>query len=170
MRKDTVGMNLTTGALRVQVDPRRTGDRARLVTAGTAAAAVLLLTACGGGSGDSAGGSSSPTTSGMPPMAGMPSTAGGAPMTMTVVERDFSIELAQTSFMPGTHTFRVQNRGRSPHDLRIKGPGVADGKSPVINPGGTGELTVTLQPGTYQVWCSVDGHRSRGMDTTITVG
>ncbi|MGH3775989.1 MAG: cupredoxin domain-containing protein [Pseudonocardiaceae bacterium] len=153
-------MKTTTGSLRVQVSPQRTVRLTRLVTAATLAVAALLLTACGGGS----GGSSSPTTPGMPPM------TGGAPMTVTAVEKDFSIELSETSFRPGTHAFRVENQGSNPHDLRIKGPGVASAGSRVINSGGTTELTVTLQPGTYEVWCSVDNHRARGMDTTITVG
>lgn len=164
-------MNVTTGSLRVQASPQRTASLVRVATAGTVVAAALILTACGG----SSGGSSSPATTGMPPMTSgapmtsMPPIAGGAPMTVTVVERDFSIELSETSFTPGTHTFRVQNQGRSPHDLRIEGPGVADEGSPVINRGGTGEVTVTLQPGTYEVWCSVGNHRAQGMDTTITV-
>jgi hypothetical protein len=44
----------------------------------------------------------------------------------------------------------------------IKGPGLAGEESPIINGGGTAELTVTLEPGTYQLWCSVDGHRAKG--------
>lgn len=150
----------------VSVRPQRTASRVRLATAGIVAAAALLLTACGG----SSGGSTSPETPGVSPTTGMPPVTGGAPMTVTVVEKDFSIELSETSFMPGTHTFRVQNQGSSPHDLRIKGPGVSSAGSPVINSGATAELTVTLQPGTYQVWCSVGTHRAMGMDTTITVG
>lgn len=153
-------MNLTTGTLRVQVSPQRTASLTRLATVGAVAAAALLLAACGG----SSGGNSSPPTTGMPPM------TGGAPMTVTAVEKDFSIELSEASFTPGTHTFRVQNQGPSPHDLRIEGPGVASAGSPVITRGATTELTVTLEPGTYQVWCSVGNHRAQGMETTITVG
>ncbi|MCA1708809.1 MAG: hypothetical protein LC808_38235 [Actinobacteria bacterium] len=127
---------------------------------------ALLLTACGANSGSS----SSPPTTDMPAMTGLPSVTGGVPMTVTAVEKDFSIELSETSFSPGTHTFRVQNRGPSPHDLRIKGPGVASAGSPVITRGANTELTVALEPGTYQVWCSVGNHRAQGMETTITVG
>ncbi|MGH7488337.1 MAG: cupredoxin domain-containing protein [bacterium] len=63
-----------------------------------------------------------------------------------------------------------RTKDRAPHDLSIKGPGVATAKSQVIDSGATSELTVALEPGTYQLWCSVDGHRAKGMDTTITVG
>jgi uncharacterized cupredoxin-like copper-binding protein len=30
-------------------------------------------------------------------------------------------------------------------------------------------MTVTLQKGTYEVYCPVDGHKERGMQTKITV-
>ncbi|MGH3764800.1 MAG: cupredoxin domain-containing protein [Pseudonocardiaceae bacterium] len=171
-------MSMTTRNLRVQVGPQRAVNPSRLATAGTVAAAALLLTACSG----SSGGSSSPAVASTPPvtemppmtsmpsMPGMPPMTGGAPMTVTAVEKDFSIELSEKTFAPGTLTFRVQNQGSSPHDLSIKGPGVATAKSQVIDSGATSELTVTLEPGTYQLWCSVDGHRAKGMDTTITVG
>ena len=32
------------------------------------------------------------------------------------------------------------------------------------------DLTVTLQDGTYELYCSVPGHKQAGMDTSITVG
>jgi len=35
--------------------------------------------------------------------------------------------------------------------------------------GQSGSLTVTLQKGTYQLWCGVPGHKDKGMVTTITV-
>ena len=156
-------MKLTSDFLHVW-HHQRTPGFTRLAIVGLAATGALILTACGG----SSGGSSNSTT-GMPPATGMPPISSGAPMTVTAVEKNFSIELSQTSLMPGTYTFQVQNQGSSPHDLRIQGPGVSSAGSPVINGGATAELTVTLQPGTYQVWCSVDGHRGRGMETTITV-
>lgn len=164
-------MDMATGISRDQVRPQRTTGIARLATAGTLAVATLLVTACGGSSGGSAtpAATNTPPATGVPPMTMMPPMTGGAPMTVAVVEKDFSVQFSDMNFTPGTHTFRVQNQGPSPHDLRIKGPGVADGSS-IINNGGTGEFTVTLQPGTYEVWCSVDGHRAKGMETTITVG
>ena len=35
---------------------------------------------------------------------------------------------------------------------------------------GTGMLTATLQKGSYELWCSVPGHKNKGMDLTIKVG
>jgi len=148
-----MGLNATSGTFRIQVSPRRAG---RLAGVSTVAGAALLLSACGGGT----GGSGTPTGTAHP-------TAGANAVTVT--ETEFSIQLSETNFTPGTHTFRVENQGSSRHNLNIQGPGMNTMTSPVINGGETTELTVTLQPGTYQVWCSVDNHRAQGMDTTITV-
>jgi uncharacterized cupredoxin-like copper-binding protein len=38
-----------------------------------------------------------------------------------------------------------------------------------MDPGDSAELTVTLQKGSYEVWCSVDSHKEQGMDLTIDV-
>ncbi len=38
-----------------------------------------------------------------------------------------------------------------------------------LDPGKTGELSVTMKPGTYILYCNVPGHLGAGMWTTITV-
>lgn len=43
-------------------------------------------------------------------------------------------------------------------------------RTSLLKGGGKGEVTVTLRAGSYELWCSVGNHRSRGMQTTITVG
>lgn len=149
-----MGANVTPGTFRIQVSTRCTANFARLATA----VGVALLTACGSGT----DGSGTPAGTAHPP-------AGGDAGAVTVAEKEFSIQLSETSFTPGTHTFRVENQGASPHNLVIKGPGMDAVTSPTINGGQTTELTATLDPGTYQVWCSMDNHRAQGMDTTITV-
>lgn len=151
-----MGSNVTP---RITPFPVNTRHATRLTWLATAAGATLLLTACGGETGGNAGGGYT-----------SPATATGGARVVTVAEKEFSLELSETSFTPGTYTFRVENQGKTSHDLTIKGPGVDVARSPVIDGGDTTELTVTLVPGTYQVWCSVDGHRAKGMDTTITVG
>jgi uncharacterized cupredoxin-like copper-binding protein len=55
------------------------------------------------------------------------------------------------------------------HNLNIAGPGIAQQTSPTVGPGGTGQVTVTLQKGTYELWCSIDGHKDLGMDLKIQV-
>jgi hypothetical protein len=59
--------------------------------------------------------------------------------------------------------------GELPHALSIEGPGVDSTSTPVIQPGGGSQtLNVTLQPGTYEIWCPVGNHRGH-METTTTV-
>ena len=117
------------------------------------AALVVVLAACGGGSG---GGSSSP-----------PASSGKK---IDVTLKDFSITLAGGSTVqPGTYTFVVTNQGPSDHNLTVNGPGVSDQATPTFGTG-TQNLTVTLKSGTYDLFCSVPGHKALGMDTKLTVG
>ena len=117
------------------------------------AALIVVLAACGGGSG---GGSSSP-----------PASSGKK---IDVTLKDFSITLAGGSTVqPGTYTFVVTNQGPSSHNLTVNGPGVSDQATPTFGQG-TKNLTVTLKSGTYDLFCSVPGHKALGMDTKLTVG
>jgi uncharacterized cupredoxin-like copper-binding protein len=126
----------------------------RVATA--AAALILVLAACGGGSSGGGGGSSSAPA------------ASGKKIDVTL--KDFSITLAGGSTVqPGTYTFVVTNKGPSSHNLTVNGPGVSKQATPTFGPG-TKDLTVTLKSGTYDLYCSVPGHRALGMDTKLTVG
>ena len=124
------------------------------------AVATLLLSGCGGGdSSGSDGTSPSGTTSS--------SDSQGTPV--TAVEKEFSITLSPSTFSPGTYTFNVENQGSFSHNLTIEGPGVDSQASPTLEGGKSGEVTVTLQKGSYELWCSVDSHKDQGMDITIDV-
>ena len=105
--------------------------------------------------------------------AGQPAgAAGGTSHTITVQEKEFRIVLpAVKALAPGSYTFKVQNVGTIPHDLTIEGPKVTGGKkTALIKPGGTAALTVTLDKGSYTLYCSVPGHRAAGMSAKIAVG
>jgi uncharacterized cupredoxin-like copper-binding protein len=83
-------------------------------------------------------------------------------------EVEFKIKLPQTSVPAGSYTFEVHNDGKVPHDLVVKGGGVNKG-TPTIDPGKSSSLKVDLKPGTYDVYCSIPGHKQLGMDLTLTV-
>lgn len=84
---------------------------------------------------------------------------------------DFHLALSQPDFTPGTYTFVAVNAGQAVHTIEIDGPGVSDQRIPaVVQPGQSASLTVTLQAGTYEVYCPVDDHKAMGMDTHFTVG
>lgn len=86
-----------------------------------------------------------------------------------VVMIDNELELPTTEFSPGTYRFVAEQHGENPHALSIEGPGVSETTPEVPGGDGTEELTVTLEPGTYELWCPVPGHREDGMEATIEV-
>jgi uncharacterized cupredoxin-like copper-binding protein len=133
----------------------------------TAALVALLLGACGGTSTNTAtpSAASSPTATSPPP-----SSAAAVGTSVGVTEKEFSITLSQASFSPASYTFTIQNKGSFPHNLNIEGPGVDTKTSAILSPGQSGMLTATLQKGSYELWCSVPGHKDKGMDLTIKVG
>jgi uncharacterized cupredoxin-like copper-binding protein len=145
-----------------------------------AASSAILLAGCGGGS-TSAGGTtptggatsastaSSPaeTTAGSPAKSTASSPA--AATLVTATETEFSIGLSKESFTPGSYTFKVENTGNAPHNLIVKGPGVNMASSPTLEGGQSGEVTVDLQKGSYELWCGVGNHRARGMELEISV-
>ena len=133
--------------------------RSRLVTVG-GVAALLALAACGG-TGGGGGSAAAPSTSAT-------ATATGQPV--SVVEKEFSISLTPATLHAGTYSFTVRNAGTFPHNLNIQGPGVDQQSSATVSPGQSAALTVTLQTGSYQLWCSVDSHKERGMNVTLKVG
>ncbi len=74
------------------------------------------------------------------------------------------------TYHPGTYTFVALNRGSASHDLVINGPGVNQAQAGgLISPGEAKSVTVTLQTGTYDIYCSVGSHKMLGMDVHITV-
>jgi len=96
-------------------------------------------------------------------------TARAVPKSVPVTEVEFKIELPSTTVAPGTYTFNLTNKGHVGHDLVFNGPGVDNEKTPVIDPGKTAKLTVDLKTGTYDVYCSVPGHKQAGMDVKLKV-
>lgn len=113
-----------------------------------------------------------PTTSAAAGAASSSSASGSAAKagsSVNATEAEFSIALSATKFKAGTYTFTVHNAGKFPHNLTIEGPGVDKLASSTVAGGGTAKVTVTLQKGSYELWCSVDSHKDKGMDMHIGV-
>jgi uncharacterized cupredoxin-like copper-binding protein len=83
---------------------------------------------------------------------------------VAVTETEFKIAMPST-LKAGKYTFEVDNEGKLPHDLAIKG----GKKTELIDGGGKGELAVDLAPGKYHFYCSVPGHEQAGMKIDVTV-
>jgi uncharacterized cupredoxin-like copper-binding protein len=94
------------------------------------------------------------------------STAGIA---VDVTATEYAFTLSRKDFTPGTYTFQMDNAGSAPHAMTIKGPGVESASSETVQGGAQAHVTVTLQPGRYQMWCPVGNHRQLGMQLTFDV-
>ena len=87
---------------------------------------------------------------------------------VAVSETEFKIALDPSSVSAGRVSFDVANDGKIPHDFVIKGNGV-DEKTSTLAAGDSATLTVDLKPGTYDVYCSIPGHKEAGMDVKLTI-
>ena len=85
-----------------------------------------------------------------------------------VSETEFKIALPKNTLSAGSYAFEVKNDGHIPHDFVVQGNGV-DERTPTIQPGKSATLKVDLKPGTYDVYCSIPGHKQAGMDVKLTV-
>lgn len=95
--------------------------------------------------------------------------AAGGTKTIHVTGTEFKITLDEQPSGPGTYELVYRNAGKVDHDLVVEGPGVDDAKTPTIAGGEETTLTVTLEAGTYKLYCSVPGHEGAGMKTDVTV-
>jgi uncharacterized cupredoxin-like copper-binding protein len=142
---------------------------------------ALGAAACGGGSSStssatSGGGAASST----PAAAASSATSAGAAANgttgataagtvVTVGESEFKLTLSTDSFQPGSYTFHAVNTGKIVHSLEITGQGV-NATTPNLDPGQSADLHVTLQDGSYDLFCPIGSHKSLGMNAEVTVG
>lgn len=116
---------------------------------------VLLLAACTSG-GEATGGGSGDRAASVPPTM------------VQVTLSDFAIAPATIAVPAGRAvTFRAENSGETPHSFGVV-LGSETLESPMIDPGGAGELTVpSFETGTYDALCTVPGHDGLGMVATV---
>lgn len=87
--------------------------------------------------------------------------------TVQVQEDEYHINMP-SSFPSGVVTFHVVNTGEHKHSFKIKGNGVEAQLSQDLSTLQSGELTVTLPPGQYDVYCPMLGHVELGMKMEVT--
>jgi len=83
---------------------------------------------------------------------------------------EWNVALSQASIAAGPVTFVVTNAGSIPHGFEVEGQGIEQ-EIEMIQPGASDTLTLTLKPGSYEVYCPVgsDSHKKLGMDTHLKV-
>jgi hypothetical protein len=94
-----------------------------------------------------------------------------APSRLLVSGDEYSLVLSRGTVRRGPALIQFLNRGEDPHDLRLRRIGeVAHTVSvPELRPGGLAELDTRLRTGRYRLWCSLPGHRERGMRALLRV-
>jgi plastocyanin len=81
---------------------------------------------------------------------------------------DLSFDTDTLEAGAGRVTIEMENPSTVPHNVSIEGRGV-DEEGRTVEQGGTSTVTAELQPGEYEFYCSVAGHREGGMEGTLTV-
>jgi plastocyanin len=67
----------------------------------------------------------------------------------------------------GTVTLVMENPSTLEHNIAVRGEGV-DEQGEVVGQGDESTVTVELEPGEYEFYCSVPGHEEAGMKGTLT--
>jgi uncharacterized cupredoxin-like copper-binding protein len=116
--------------------------------------AVLVSAGCGSDGDDETGGDTA--------------AAGSESVALTATEFKFDPADA-TVDAAGKVTFTVSNDGQETHALEVEGNGIEEETDPIAA-GESGTLTVDLEPGEYEFYCPIDGHREQGMEGELVVG
>jgi uncharacterized cupredoxin-like copper-binding protein len=97
--------------------------------------------------------------------------APAGPSFVQVTEKEWQITLSRASVKKGKVFMELVNFGTDAHDLvvlrNVKGAKPTAFKQ--VDPNGRSEKALTLVAGRYTLWCSLPGHRERGMKTTLVV-
>jgi hypothetical protein len=83
--------------------------------------------------------------------------------------REYRILPQQPSIAPGRITIRVRNDGVQAHRLAIGEGRNAIRQTPLIAPGHSARLEITLPEGSYRLFCSLSNHDTLGMTADLDV-
>jgi plastocyanin len=93
---------------------------------------------------------------------------GGGMITLTADPGgDLSFDQTELTVPAGEVTIELVNDSGIPHNVEVEGNGVEEVSETITE--GTTELMLTLEPGEYEFYCAVPGHREGGMEGTLTV-
>ena len=93
---------------------------------------------------------------------------GGGAKAVTIDESEFKLAPNQAAAGAGAVTVTGKNVGTIVHTLEVEGNGV-EKKTGNIQPGSSADLKLNLKPGTYQMYCTIPGHKQAGMLGKIVV-
>lgn len=82
---------------------------------------------------------------------------------------DFRLHPQVIRTRAGMVTFRVRNRGRLPHNFRVRGIGGTRMKLSTLLPGESVARTVRMGRGDWRMFCSLANHEELGLYGTLVV-
>jgi uncharacterized cupredoxin-like copper-binding protein len=132
-------------------------------------ALLMLALAVAGCGGDDDNGDDEAAPPAPPP----PAATGGAGGATTLENPadaggDLAFQKDSLTAPAGEVMLVMENPSSVEHNIAVKGDGV-DEKGEVVGQGETSEVSVTLEAGEYEFYCSVPGHEAAGMEGTLTV-
>lgn len=84
---------------------------------------------------------------------------------------EWSYTLSRPEVPAGEVIVELNNMGEDPHNLNLQLEGGGPAQSvPVTGPASQSKAKFDLPPGSYRLWCSLDGHEEAGMSATLVVG
>jgi plastocyanin len=127
----------------------------------TVLALALGVAACGGDDDDEGGAAQPPAET---------DTGGGGGQTLQLAADPsgaLKFDTTELTGSAGEVTIELTNDSGLEHDVAIEGNGVEEQSETITE--GTTSVTANLEPGEYEFFCTVDGHRAAGMEGTLTV-
>lgn len=122
-------------------------------------AALFGLVSCGGGSAQHAS-----------DIRFRDATLPSGPHQVRVGLVEWSITLSRDTIPPGRTVLLVTNAGATTHDLAVAGGGQSRWQTRDLHPGQRARLVIQAAPGEQlRLWCTMPGHRTQGMHTTLAV-
>ena len=105
------------------------------------------------------------------PPAPPPPSDSPLPSFVSVGAKEFSLTLSRPLVGKGGVRIELRNTGEDPHNLVVSPEGTHTplASFPTIEAGTYERRSVTLDPGRYQLWCSLEGHEAKGMSVTLRV-
>jgi len=96
--------------------------------------------------------------------------SGGSAPAVTISETEYKLTPSNAqAAKSGQVTVQVRNEGGTQHSLEIETPS-GEVKAKTLAPGASQTLTASLKPGTYDMYCPIDGHKAKGMVGKLVVG
>ena len=110
-------------------------------------------------------------TQAAPPAPGPPAPDPVLASFVSVGAKEFSLTLSRPLVGNGTVRVELRNNGEDPHNLVVSPEGTHTplASFSTLDPGTYERRSVALDPGRYQLWCSLEGHEAKGMSVTLRV-